>query len=557
MVIFDGKLLNEMTVETKENYFSRAIFIRRLQNPAVVWDLIVIGGGATGLGVAIDAASRGYKTLLVEQADFSSGTSSRSTKLVHGGVRYLAQGNLRLVHEALYERGLMLKNAPHLVKQKGFVIPAFHWWEKYFYGAGLKIYDWMARKLRLGKTRYLSAADVKSLLPNVREKSLVGGILYYDGQFDDARLAVNMAQTAAEQGATLVNYMKVTELLHGSEGQIEGVTVQDQLSGQQERLRSKVVVNAAGVFVDDILTMHRPTKPPMIKVSQGIHLVLDKSFLPTNYALMIPATSDGRVLFAIPWQDHLLVGTTDTPVDSHSLEPVALEEEINFILDTLKDYLERKPSREDVLSVFAGLRPLVQPSDNKGTKDISRSHKLEETAPGLLTITGGKWTTYRKMAEETVNLAIKVGQMENRVCVTEDLKIHGYTMDYNVSDFKKYGSDGVKIRKLLQERPNLEARLHKDFALYEVEVVWAVRQEMAMTLEDVLARRLGVLFQDARAALEMAPRVVAIMAEELGRSREWEQGQLDYFAQVAQHYLPEPIVSGEEPTGQIVETGLG
>lgn len=528
-----------MSNEIKENLFSREESLKKAK-AVTQWDIIIIGGGATGLGSALDAASRGYKTLLLEQADFSSGTSSRSTKLVHGGVRYLAQGNVGLVKEALHERGILLKNAPHLVKMRGFVIPAFRWWEKYFYGLGLKIYDWMARGLRLDKTILLSPSQVRSMLPNLRKKKVGGGVLYFDGQFDDARLAINMAQTAVEQGGVLLNYMKVVGLKTNASSRIAGVEVIDQLSGEALSFNARVVINASGVFVDDILKMSNPKRAPLVKASQGIHLVLDRSFLPGSHALMIPATSDGRVLFAVPWHNHLLVGTTDTPVETHSLEPVAMEDEISFILDTLQDYLDKKPRREDVLSVFAGLRPLVQPSEEKGTKDISRDHKLERSAPGLLTITGGKWTTYRRMAEDTINEAIVEGQLEKKSCTTETLKIHGYTQSGNVRGLDIYGSDAEKIRNLIVQTPILGARIHEDYPYLQAQVVWAVKNEMAQTLEDVLSRRLGVLFVNAKAALLMADKVAELMAETMGKDQDWQAQQIATFQTLAQNYMLEP-----------------
>lgn len=530
-----------MLNETKENFFSRKEFLKRVKDNSEKWDLVIIGGGATGLGIAVDAASRGFKTLLVEQADFSSGTSSKSTKLVHGGVRYLGQGNIGLVKEALYERGLMLKNAPHLVKMRGFVIPAFRWWEKYFYGIGLKIYDWMARGLRLDKTVLLSAKQVRGLLPNLRKKKVGGGVLYFDGQFDDARLAINIAQTAAENGAVLLNYMKVRGLSKDFNGKINGVQIEDKLSGDVLDITAKTVINATGVFVDDILGMNEKSTPAMVKASQGIHLVLDKSFMPGAHALMIPATSDGRVLFAVPWHNHLLVGTTDTPVDTHNLEPVALEQEITFILETLKDYLDKKPQRKDVLSVFAGLRPLVQPSEEKGTKDISRDHKLQTAESGLITITGGKWTTYRRMAEHVVNEAINVGGLEKVACFTENLKIHGYMQDSNVGGLGVYGSDAEKIRNLVAEIPILGAQIHPDYPYLQAQIVWAVKNEMAQTLEDVLARRLGVLFVDARGALLMAEKVAELMADLMDKDQHWQDKQLAAFRELSKNYILEPV----------------
>lgn len=534
--------MNNNGIESIHNNFTRESFIRQLGNKPADFDLIVIGGGATGLGVALDAASRGYRTLLLEQADFAKGTSSRSTKLIHGGVRYLAQGNIRLVYEALYERGVLLKNAPHLVSMQPFIIPTFTWWSQLVYGVGLKIYDWMAWRYRFPKTSRLRDDAVTKLLPNLKRSHRKGGVLYYDGQFDDARLAVNLAQTCAAHGGMLINYMKVESLTKEASGKISGVRARDLETGNEHELKARAVINATGVFVDDILRMNASSGKPIVRPSQGVHIVLDHSFLQGKNALMIPATSDGRVLFAVPWHNHVLVGTTDTPLEEQSLEPVALEDEINFVLETLGQYLIKKPTAKDVLSVFAGLRPLAAQDNNTGeTKEISRSHKLFTTRSGLITITGGKWTTYRKMAEDTVDEAIKVAHLKKRPCVTSSLKIHGYKVETNSGDHLSiYGSDARFIRALSDEHADLRQTLHPHFPHTYAEVVWAVRNEMARTVEDILARRLRILFLNAHAAIEMAPKVAALMAGELGYDGEWQRKQIDEFTSLAGNYLLEP-----------------
>jgi glycerol-3-phosphate dehydrogenase len=503
------------------------------------WDVIVVGGGATGLGVAVDAASRGLKTLLLEQSDFAKGTSSRSTKLVHGGVRYLAQGDIRLVYEALYERGLLLQNAPHLVRVQSFVIPNYSFFNKLFYGVGLKIYDLMAGRYRFQKTSLLSRQAVKKLLPNINTHSLKGGIEYFDGQFDDARLAINLAQTCVEQGGVVLNYTAVTGLLKDSAGKVAGVKCRDLESGQEYALPARVVINATGVFVDDILQMDSPAQEPQVRPSQGVHVVLAAAFLGGDHALMIPKTPDGRVLFAVPWHGHLLVGTTDTPLDDSSLEPRALEAEIDFILETAGKYLLRQPTRQDVLSVFAGLRPLAAPGKDTGsTKEISRSHKLMVADSNLVTITGGKWTTYRRMAQDTVDKALAIAGLGPIACVTAALPVHGHSRRHaNPAHLRIYGSDAVAIEQLMHEEPGLAERLHPGFPNTEAEVCWAVDNEMARTVEDVLARRLRILFLNARAAMEMAPRVAAIMAARLGLGEAWQQQQLDTFHALAQQYV--------------------
>lgn len=536
---------NSNLKEFNRNWFSRERFIEEIEKRSTIWDLIVIGGGATGLGVALDAASRGYKTLLLEQADFAKGTSSRSTKLAHGGVRYLAQGDINLVYEALHERGIMLKNAPHLVRMQPFIIPCFSWWEKLWYGTGLKIYDWMAGKLRFHKTSLLSKAGVERLMPELRNTGLKGGVKYFDGQFDDARLALNIAQTCAEQGGVLLNYMKVTGLTKDNNDKINGVLAKDIETNREYKLKSKAVINATGVFVDDVMQMDSPTNQPQVKFSQGVHLVLDKSFLKGNNALMIPKTADGRVLFVVPWHDHVIVGTTDTALETNNIEPLALEEEIKFILKTVGQYLVKEPAIQDVLSVFAGLRPLVAPDKKKNnTKDISRGHKLITASSGLITITGGKWTTYRKMAEDTVDEAIKVAELKKSPCKTGILPIHGFAnLNGSTGHLASYGSDAYLILKLVKENPGLGKQLHNKLPYIKAEVVWAVHNEMARTVEDVLARRIRLLFLNSKAAVEIAPAVVSIMAEELGYDEAWKQQQLKSFTTLAKGYLPEPVKS--------------
>jgi glycerol-3-phosphate dehydrogenase len=516
----------------------RDALVNQISDPSTVWDLIIIGGGATGLGVAVDAASRGFKTLLLEQSDFAKGTSSRSTKLVHGGVRYLAQGNIGLVVEALRERGILLRNAPHLVRNESFIIPNYSWPNAIFYSVGLSVYDLLAGKRSFGRSRLISNHEVIERIPNINQKGLKAGVLYHDGQFDDARLAVSLALTAIEQGATLLNYFRVTSL-NKQANKINGVAVTDLETAVSYSLKAKTVINATGVFVDEILVMDAPEAGPMVRPSQGIHLVFDQSFLGPHDALMIPKTKDGRVLFAIPWHDRTLIGTTDTPLDAHQLEPRALEEEIQFILDTSAAYLTKIPTRKDVLSVFAGLRPLAAPQGkDKKTKEISRSHKLMLSASGLVTITGGKWTTYRKMAEDTVNLAIQSGGLTKRNCNTKTLYLHGFSESADWRDpFFVYGSDAVSVKALTRENPAWKETLDPRLPYIRAEIIWATRYEMARRIEDVLARRTRALFLDARAAMAMAPAVAHLMAEELNKDEGWEKEQVLSFLQVAKNYI--------------------
>jgi glycerol-3-phosphate dehydrogenase len=517
---------------------NRTKFVEQL-GATPTWDVIIIGGGATGLGIAVDSASRGYSTLLLEQSDFAKGTSSRSTKLVHGGVRYLAQGDIRLVYDALRERGLLLKNAPHLVKRQPFIIPCYTLFSKLKFLVGLKLYDWLSGRFSFGKSRFLSKKETVDLLPGINSRKLVGGIEYFDGQFDDARLAINLAQTAAEHGAVLLNYFKVSGLLKNN-NKLTGVKATDVESSQEYTLQAKVIINATGVFVDDVLQMDTPGKKAMVRPSQGVHLVVNRSFLDSEKAMMIPETADGRVLFAVPWHNQLLLGTTDTPLTKHSLEPVALEKEISFILNTVKQYMNNAPKREDVLSVFAGLRPLAAPGkDTDSTKEISRDHKLVVSESGLITITGGKWTTYRKMAEETVNKAIEVGSLQSVQCNTKQIVIHG---GGDASGQTVYGSDYREIAALEKEVPRLSTKLIDSMTHTYAEVIWSIRNEMARTVEDVLARRLRVLFLNAKAAEKAAPVVAQLIAQELNYSEAWQKQQIEEFSTLSKQYLLQPNV---------------
>jgi len=509
------------------------------ENPDKVWDLIVIGGGATGLGTAVDATTRGYDTLLLEQYDFAKGTSSRSTKLVHGGVRYLAQGDVSLVLEALHERGLLRNNAPHLVKNLAFIIPNYEWWSGPFYALGMKVYDMMAGKLGLGPSEMISKEETIEAIPNIKTEGLRGGVIYYDGQFDDSRLAINLAQTFSKNNGTIVNYFKVTGLLK-NEDLVTGVNACDLEKGLEYEIKAKVVVNATGIFVDSIRRMDNKQNKNIIRLSQGVHLVLAKEFLKGDSAIMIPKTDDDRVLFAVPWHNRVILGTTDTPVDEPVLEPQALDEEVEFILETAGRYLTRAPKRSDVLSVFAGLRPLAATEDDNHTKEISRSHQLMVSLSGLITVSGGKWTTYRKMGEDTVDKVALVGGLEERPCITKNMPIHGYARNVQEIDhLQVYGSDRAAILQLIDDRPELAEKLHPNLDYIGAEVVWAVTEEMARTVEDVLARRVRALFMDARASIEMAPKVAQLMATEMNKDQRWIDEQLEEYIALAGNYILE------------------
>lgn len=516
---------------------NRAGIRARIVSHRPAWDIVVVGGGATGVGVAIDAAARGYDVLLLERSDFGKGTSSRSTKLVHGGVRYLEHGQISLVMEALKERGLLLRNAPHLVRNLAFVVPRYDWWEAPFYGLGLKLYDLLAGQYGFGASQMLSPEQTLDRLPTLEREGLRGGILYFDGQFDDARLLIHMVATAFEQGATLLNYAAVTSLLTDNQGCVNGVIAADAETGEEFRIAARVVVNATGAFANRLRRQADPSVAPLIAPSQGIHLVLGRGFLPGETAILVPHTSDGRVIFDIPWHGHTLVGTTDTPVGEPSMEPVATEPEVEFLLSTCARYLAKKPARADVLSVFAGIRPLVRGGEGSSTGSLARDHLVQIDHSGLLTICGGKWTTYRKMAEDCVNHAATLAQLEERPCTTAALRIHGaHDSAGQFGDLAVYGADAPAIRQLAADDPSLAVRLHPELPYTGAEVVWAARHEMARTVEDVLARRTRALFLNAGAALRMAPAVAAILSRELGTDRDWVARQIASFAAIAANY---------------------
>jgi glycerol-3-phosphate dehydrogenase len=519
---------------------TRADMLAALRQPQI-WDFIIIGGGATGLGTAIEAATRGYKTLLLEQYDFAKGTSSRSTKLVHGGVRYLAQGNLRLVRSALRERGLLRQNAPHVVHDLTFFVPAYTWWSKLYYGAGLKLYDILAGRLNLGSSQFLSKKAAQLRMPTLKSEGLAGGILYHDGQFDDARLAITMLRTFLDHDGTALNYCMVNELSKEND-RLVGVRATD---GEQTfEARSRVVVNATGIFADTIRHLDDPTQPKLLSPSQGIHLVVDKRFQPSESAMMIPKTEDGRVLFAVPWHGKVVLGTTDTPVDEVAIEPRPLEAEIAFILRIAAQYLVDPPTRADVLSVYVGQRPLLkapqksaqataQKSDGVGsTATLSREHVIQTSGSGLVTVTGGKWTTYREMGEEVVDRAITNVSLPAKPSVTASLPLHGWTDQTLPEPLNVYGSDAAELQTL----PGADIALHPNLPYVESQVRWAARYEMAQTVEDVLSRRTRSLLLDATASIECAPRVAEILAEELGQDVAWQQQQAREFTAIAQGY---------------------
>jgi glycerol-3-phosphate dehydrogenase len=511
---------------------------RRVKERRESWDIAVVGGGATGVGVAVDAASRGYSVVLFEQHDFGKGTSSRSTKLVHGGVRYLQQGNVSLVLDALKERGLLFRNAPHIVRDLQFVVPNYQWWEAPFYGLGLKVYDVLAGRYGFGPSQLLSREEVLARIPTLEQDGLRGGVKYHDGQFDDSRLLVNLAQTATEKGACLLNYARVTGLHKDAEGYVSGLEVRDEEAGETWTVSARSVVNATGPFCDGLRRLDDPEAPPLVSPSQGVHIVLPRDFLPGETAIMVPHTRDGRVMFAIPWHGHVVVGTTDTPIQEASLEPAPMPDEIDFILETASGYLEHRPSRADILSVFTGIRPLVKEGGAAATATLSRDHKIQISSAGLLTITGGKWTTYRRMAEDCVDHATVLAQLDERPCVTRELPIHGHHPSAEAfGALAAYGADAEGILDLMRTRPELADPLHPSLPVNGAQVVWAARHEMARTVEDVLARRTRALFLNSRAALAMAPATARLLAAELGRGESWQRDQIQEFGRTATSYL--------------------
>ncbi len=504
-------------------------------------DLIIIGGGASGVGAALDAAVRGLSVVLLEASDFGKGTSSRSTKLIHGGVRYLRQGNVSLVRESLRERSRLLTNAPHLVHPLEFILPCRNLIETAFYGIGMKLYDSLGQGRGFHRSMTLSKSKVLSKLPALSPFSLSAGISYRDGQFDDSRLLINMVQTAAEQGAILINGARVLELSKNHGTRLDGLSFRDEETGNVYQLRAKCIINATGPFCDSIRKFDRPDAKPLVAASQGIHLVLPQSFFPGDTALIVPKTRDGRVMFIIPWHDHVLLGTTDTLVPTATEEPKARDDEIQFLLDTAAEYLIRRPSRNDCLSVFAGIRPLVTGNQGKSTASLSRDHTIEISTSGLLTITGGKWTTYRQMAEDCIDRAIESSGFTSRPSMTHELKLHGCPLDGSMpisSRYQSYGTDASLIEKMIEVQVELGEQLHPDLPIRAAEVVWAVRNEWARTVEDVLARRTRALFLNARAAIAMAPEVAQWMAKELNRDAAWQSTQINSFEQIAKNYVP-------------------
>ena len=494
-----------------------------------LWDLLVIGGGATGLGAALDAASRGMKVLLIEKFDFAKGTSSRSTKLIHGGVRYLRNGDITLVKKALKERFTLQKNAPHLVKNLDFIIPIYSWLDFLFYGSGLLFYDLIAGKWSFGRTKILNKTRTRKLLQGISANKLKGGIQYQDGQFDDARYAITVAQSIHESGSICVNYMEYLSLQVTNSTSYE-VLIRDQIHAVNYQIKTKYIVNATGVFGSEVFNSSGQSHT--IRASRGSHIVLDRSFLPSNSALMVPKTSDGRVLFAIPWNNYTLVGTTDHETKNLSIETKVPKEDIDFILANIQHYLTKQPEYKDIKSVFSGLRPLVSISNSKSTKTLSRDHVLHQSTDGVLHILGGKWTTYRLMGEEAIDKLLKNDPNKFSKSKTTDLKLHGYEKTTNFQDqMHVYGS-----HKKTVEKCGKTDSLSDQFLITEAMVIYAIQNEMAQTVEDVLARRIRGLFLNAKETMRLAPMIAKIMANYLNKDSYWEKKQSDLFILLASNY---------------------
>jgi glycerol-3-phosphate dehydrogenase len=502
------------------------------------FDVLVIGGGATGLGIALDAATRNLRTVLIEAGDFAQATSSRATKLVHGGVRYLASGQVHLVYEALHERAVMLSNAPHLVHPLPTLLPATHLWELPWYGAGLTLYDKLSGSSTMGPTKILGKKAAAERIPGIAIDMLKGGILYHDAQFNDARYALALAQTAIDRGATVLNYTRVVKLLY-TDGKVSGATVRDEETGTEHTIQTKAVLNATGIFTDDLRHLDQPARPNLLSVSRGTHIVVPSHFLGGDTAIMVPKTDDGRIIFAIPWQGAVLIGTTDLAAPTPKMEPDVDPAEIDFLLATIAPYLAAPIAKSDILSIFSGLRPLVTGKENSTSK-LSREHHIDISNSGMVTVAGGKWTTYRRMAEDTLDFAVHKKLLPKGKSVTDHIPLHGATSTKSHNPhLAEYGTENAAISALIANAPALAEPLDQALPYPKALVVHAVRKELARTVEDVLSRRTRSLLLDARAALRAAPAVAALMAKELNRDQTWIEAQLQSFTTLAQaHYIP-------------------
>lgn len=491
----------------------RSEMLKAAKEPHNYWDIVIIGGGASGLWCALDSVTRGYKTLLVEKNDFAGSASSKSTKLIHGGVRYLKQGHASLVREALLERGYLYKNAPHLVSRLPFIIGCYKWWEKAFYRTGLYLYDGLATGVNSDYSRSYSASECLSACPTINSEGLRGGVCYYDGQFDDARLSIELAKTIELFGGSILNYCEVKSFLKAS-GKVCGVLCQDKPSRFVFEIQAKVVINATGVFTDETLKLDTPERTPMMALSRGTHIIVGRDLFPSNHAFLIPKTSDDRVIFLIPWLGKVLIGTTDEQTNKPLTEPLPTEEETAFLLKEVSPYLSRNITKDDILSVFAGLRPLVRCPNTKKTAKLIRKHKIDIAKSGLITLTGGKWTIARKMAEDCIDKAIETGKLHPIYCKTKQVRLH---------------------RTPFEQKGEL---LHPNLPYYEGDLEIAVKEEMVTGLTDLLARRTRALLLDAEAAISIAPKAAEVLAKEFGFDERWKQKNIEEFSKFAENYLP-------------------
>ena len=517
-----------------------------------MFDVLVIGGGATGTGVALDAVSRGLKTALVERDDFSAGSSSRSTKLVHGGVRYLEQAvkgldrtQFNLVRDALKERAVLLSNAPHLAHPLPILTPLYNWFQIPYMMIGLKLYDALAGRANLKSSRFVGREEALRRFPMLKKEGLRGAVLYYDGQFDDARMNVSLALTAAHEGAAVANHLEVTKLLKDG-GRVAGASVRDTLSGETWDVRAKVVVNATGPFTDAIRHLDDEDAPPMLTASSGVHIVLDGHFSPPGTGLLIPQTDDGRVLFLLPWLGYTLFGTTDHPAAIEP-NPQPSEDDIDYLLSYLGRYFDVPATRDDILATWSGLRPLVSDPKAADTAKVSRDHVVNTSSSGLVTVAGGKWTTYRKMALDTVDEVLKVGHLQAGPSRTEQLKLVGaeafrpagaatlaeqFGLDADVAEYlnRAYGDRAVKVAELAETYPG---RLVPGQPQLEAEVIYSATYEGADTAVDFLARRTRLAFLDQGAALAALPQVIEL----LGKTLSWDEARKQREQQEAETYL--------------------
>lgn len=519
----------------------REAFLRAATSRRSPYDVIVIGGGANGLGIALDCAHRGLEVLLLERAAFGAGTSSRSSKLIHGGIRYLAQAQFGLVREALHERALLLRNAAGLVTPLPFILPAGKRLELYKYAAGLKLYDALAGEHKLSTSRILDSTETRRLAPQLGRAPLVGSVSYTDAHFDDTRLLQALAHSAAARGATLLNHMPVVALHKNARGQLRAVGVRDALGGATHDFEARVIINASGVHGDAVRRLADATLEAEILPSQGTHLVVPNRFYSSDHALVMPRTPDGRVMFVMPWHGQALIGTTDTALDKLVDPPVPQREEIDMILTVTARHLHRAPSRSDVLSAFAGVRPLAAAPGSARSSKISREHAISVDSAGLVTVSGGKWTTYRRVAEQCVDVAVKLAGLRARDVSTRELEL--VTPDSARGGVDALGFPARGVAHIGAEQAALAAPLSDALPYSGAHFAYAARYEMAMTVADALAYHTRALFIDARAALDIAPRVATIMANELQRDTNWVASELAALRSIAAPFIltPTPV----------------